>query len=65
MKEVTAAYLRDMVAEAITPNIETHRASRLCSGERNYTPPAGLPTDEEIDDFFFTMYYWMKKRLNN
>jgi hypothetical protein len=53
MKEVTAEYLRDMVVEAITPSIETYRASRLSSDEENYTPPTGLPTDEEIDDFLF------------
>jgi hypothetical protein len=53
MKKVTAAYLRDIVADAISPSIETYRSSRLSSGEDHYTPPTGLPTDEEIDDFLF------------
>ncbi len=53
MKEVTTIYLRDMVAEAIIPNIETHRSSRLSSDKEYYAPPTGLPTDEEIDDFLF------------
>lgn len=51
MKEVTAAYLRDMVADAIAPSIEIYRLSRLSSGEEDYTFPTGCPTDEKIDDF--------------
>lgn len=53
MKDITAAYLRDMVVRAITPTIEIHRSSRVGSGEVHYESPTGSPTDEEIDDFLF------------
>lgn len=53
MKELTAADLRDMVADAIAPTIELHRGSRAESGEANYGLPKNSPTDEEIDDFLF------------
>ena len=52
MKEISAAELRDMIADVITSSIDTHRASREVSDER-YTRPSGPATDEEVDDFLY------------
>jgi restriction system protein len=52
MREITVQDLRDMVEEALSKTIAIHRDSRI-SQDENYTPPTGLPTDEEIDDFIF------------
>lgn len=46
----TAARLRQAIADGLSPTIETHRASRRAQ-DRDYQPPMGPPTDEEIDDF--------------
>ena len=53
-KNVTAAGLRAMIAEAIAPTIQIHRDSRSNGHEADYVPPDGSPTDDEIDDFLFT-----------
>ena len=51
MHNITAADLRDMIAEAIAESIEFHRGSRETIEGEDYERPSGLPTDEEIDDF--------------
>lgn len=52
MKEVTAEYLRDLVADAIAKSIDIHRGSRQQQIEGDdYGQPVGPPTEEEIDDF--------------
>jgi hypothetical protein len=51
MNHITAADLRDMIAEAITESIEIHRGSREVIEGEEYERPSGSPTDDEIDDF--------------
>lgn len=50
---ITAAQLRQVVAERISASIDLHRASREFN-EAGYAPPVGPPTDNEIDDFLFS-----------
>jgi restriction system protein len=51
MKLLTAQDLRNVIEEAISASIEMHRGSRMSNERGSYNPPAGRPTDEEIDDF--------------
>jgi restriction system protein len=51
MVELTAQHLREIVEEVISESIGMHRLSRVESEGDYYSPPAGPPTDEEIDDF--------------
>jgi restriction system protein len=52
MKEITAQELRNIIEETIISTIDFHRASRS-QQDKDYTPPDGPPTEDEIDDFLF------------
>lgn len=51
MDDISAQDLRDIVADAISPTIEIHRAAKSFSEREHYIIPVGSPTEEEIDNF--------------